>query len=822
MKTNFFAVFFFLISIPMLSGSGAEFISNGNLEIRLEREPFHMIISDPRGRTLMETKVSEGTGPFGFTTLHGQEWSQFLSNWSKLSEGKSEPWKWPAHLLDMKVEDEKAEVLIGSSQEGPAEVRLCLSFTSQNTLRSSIEILKGSDVNRLSAKFRLFPDERFFGFGERFNAAEQHGKKLEVWTDEGPLGLGAFRKIFPVSRLNPIPRGPDITYFPVPFYLSNRGYGFLIDDTHRSEFDLGKTAPGTLEITSWNNRLEFLIFYGPGPLSVIENMTAYTGRTTPPAPWVFAPWNYAIGGSQRVRQVARTAREWNIPNSAIWTEDWAGTMSHEWQVNREKYPDYEQLAHELHEQGFRFLGYFQPYIQPEDPLFSEGMEKGYFITDSDGEPFIFTVVFRKVAQVDLTNPAACEWWKELFQMSVDCGVDGWMTDFSEYTPPYSISSDSRSGWALRNEYPLLWAKVNREFFDEARPDGDYVFFVRAGYTGSQKYAPVMWTGDQNTSWEEYDGLPSVIPAVLSVGISGFPVTATDIAGYHCLTCSPSGFELFARWCELGAMLPVMRNHEGLSPCNNWTFDRSQDTLVLYKKYASLHTALFPYIYYLVKEASQKGWPVARHLYLHYPDDPEVDSIEDEFMLGKRILVAPVIEKGARQRKVYLPQGKWLDFWTGKTYEGRKRYMVPAPLDLIPIFVKQGSIIPFFDAPIDTLVEEDREDIIGWDGANKSMTIAFYGKGEDELTLADGTEIKCESALEESKTGIIFSRLKGKQVDPPQGQRSFGPEGMAVSLSGESTAATLTDQSGHLVAECRVKSKGQSRTSTLKFIFPKNP
>jgi alpha-glucosidase len=287
--------------------------------------------------------------------------------------------------------------------------------------------------------------------------------------------------------------------------------------------------------------------------------------------------------------------------------------------------------------------------------------------------------------------------------------------------------------------------MNREFFDKARPDGDYVFFIRGGYTGVQKYAPVMWTGDSNTNWERLDGLPSVIPAVASVGISGFPITATDIAGYTCLTTSSADKELFIRWAQLGAMLPVMRNHRGYEPCENWPFDGDAETLAAYKKSAVLHTALFPYIYTLVYDAAVLGWPVVRHLALHYPDDTEAAGEQYQFLLGDRILVAPVIRKKAREREVYFPPGEWLDFYTGERFVGPGRKTVPGPLDHIPLFVKAGTIVPTFDSVIDTLVKEDRDDLNGWDDANKSMKIVFYGDGADEFMLWDGTRIRCEKA-----------------------------------------------------------------------------
>jgi alpha-glucosidase len=331
-------------------------------------------------------------------------------------------------------------------------------------------------------------------------------------------------------------------------------------------------------------------------------------------------------------------------------------------------------------------------------------------------------------------------------MAADYGVDGWMHDFSEYTPADAMFANGRDGWAMHNEYPVLWASLGREFWEAERPDNDWVFFMRAGYTGSWKYAPLMWTGDQNMDWEHYDGIPSVIPAVNSVGISGSPVTSTDISGYHCIPVidKPADKELFFRWTELGAMLPVMRIHESSGCPNNWLFDNDRETLQLWKKYAELHVSLFPYFYTLVYEAAEKGWPVARHLMLEYPDDPGSLDEEYEFLVGDRLLVAPVIVDQARERDVYFPPGEWIGFWSGERFHGPGRVTVPAPRDTIPLFVKSGTLVPIFDARIDTLVKTDREGLHGWNDADASIKAIFFGEGRDELTLWDRTVIRCMS------------------------------------------------------------------------------
>ena len=718
------------------------------MRVEVKRKPFGLKITGASGETLLES-----AGPLSFTTVTRQRTKERVA-WYSISKGKAERWTEVDKIVSVDEKADRVDINLGTEPDGPPLVRLSIFFINERSLRIESEVIDRPEVNRLVFKFQSDTDDTYFGMGERFYSPEHSGQRIRVWSEEGSMGIYNLSKIFPNLSFNPFPMGRDSTYYPMPFFLNLRGYGFLLDDTHYSLFDFGKSDSDVLEITNWNNRFDFIVFYGPDPLKVIEEMTALTGRITVPTPWVFAPWNVSITGSDRVREVAATVRKEKIPTSAIWSEDWWWDQTtpklprnKEWDLNRVDYPDYEKMISELHNDGFRYLGYFQPYIFVDSELYAEGAAKGYFTMNEDGTPAIINVTFAKKAQIDLTNPDAVRWWQDkFFKKCVDWGVDGWMTDYSEYTPPYSKSYDGRDGWELHNEYPVLWAKITREFFDRARPDGDYAFFVRAGYTGTPKYASVVWTGDSNANWEKYDGMPSVISAVTSVGISGFPVTATDIAGMHCVLSQSTDKELFIRWTELGAMLPVMRNHRGNDFCNNWKFDDDRETLEAYKKYAVLHTALFPYFYTLVNEASTKGWPVTRHLALHYRDDPGSASEHYEFLLGDRMLVAPVIVDKAREREVYFPPGDWLDFWTGERYTGPGRVVVPAPLEHLPLFVKSGSIVPMFNSQIDTLVKEDREDLNGWDDANKSMKIVFFGEGEDVFDLWDKTSISCRREI----------------------------------------------------------------------------
>ncbi len=730
---------FVMILTILMPGAGkakkAFVLPGPGLRVELASNPFSLLVRDNAGMELVQT-----TGSISFTTVSGQTPYQFIS-WWKWTPGLKKPWTHVDKVLSVEKKGGALIADLGKEHGGKALVRMRVSFVSGGALRVETEVLDRPDVNRMVVRFQKDSGERYYGMGERFNTAEHSGSEVRVWCEEGGLGLGKLSALMRDVSFNPFPKGEDMTYYPVPFFLNPRGYGFLLDDTHYSVFDFGKQDPDVLRIENWNRRFDFMVFYGRSPLDVMEAQTAYTGRVTPSLPWVFGVWNVCNQGEERLREVARIVREQDIPTSAIWAEDW--WWREEWKLQQDRYPYYEKMIADLHENGFRYLGYFQPNISPEAEVFSEGERKGYFTMNEDGEPYLYELAVWEKAQLDLTNPQARKWWKQsFFEKAESWGVDGWMHDFSEYTPPDSVSYDGSTGWELHNYYPVLWARLGREFWEKARPNGDWVFFVRGGYTGTQKYAPVMWTGDQNSSFEKLDGLPSNIPGLLSVGISGHPVGTTDIAGYHCGMSTPADKELFMRWAEFGALCPVMRNHRGHEPCEHWRFDQDRETLMHYKKYAELHAALFPYIYTLVHEAAEHGYPVMRHLVLHYPDDPGSARQDYEFLLGDRLLAAPVLEDGAREWEVYLPPGKWYHYWRGDAYEGPGKVTVPAPLGEIPLFVKSGSILPLYPGKIDTLVRENKEDLRGFTDVNQKIRIVFYGEGSDNFTLWDNSRLYC--------------------------------------------------------------------------------
>jgi alpha-glucosidase len=295
--------------------------------------------------------------------------------------------------------------------------------------------------------------------------------------------------------------------------------------------------------------------------------------------------------------------------------------------------------------------------------------------------------------IDLTNPNAWDWYKQVLKDQVaGSGANGWMADFGEGLPYDAVlfEGDAR---IVHNEYPALWAKLNREVVDEL--SGDHVFFNRAAYTQSPAYATLFWEGDQMVSWSEFDGLKSAVTGLNSGGLSGMAFNHSDIGGYTTVTNPLMNYhrsrELLFRWMEANAFTTVFRTHEGNQPDKNVQFYSDDETLDTFAYWSKVYAALFDYRKELVQEAVTTGLPVVRHPFIHFPDDPEVWKItHQEFMLGADFLIAPVTDEGASAVTLYLPRGSWTHLWSGQLYEGGQYVTVPAPLGQPGVFYMTGS------------------------------------------------------------------------------------------------------------------------------------
>jgi sulfoquinovosidase len=339
-------------------------------------------------------------------------------------------------------------------------------------------------------------------------------------------------------------------------------------------------------------------------------------------------------------------------------------------------------------------------------MLEEAKKKGFLVKNEKGEDYLIQTVGFPAYLIDLTNPKAVAWTKSIIKKNmIDVGLSGWMADFGEWLPYDAVLHSGVSAKNYHNQYPVDWAKLNREAIKEAGKEGEIVFFTRAGFSYSNKYSTLFWLGDQMVSFQTHDGLPSAVLGMMTSGVSGISLNHSDIGGYTTISNPITNYhrskELLLRWSEMSALSPVFRTHEGNRPLKNWQVynfenalgEKSQSDEETVEKFANmgkLHYALKDYLKIYVREASRTGIPVVRHPYLHYPNDLQVRNLKYQYLLGEDLMVMPVISDGESQVSGYLPEGEWKHVWSKRVYRGGTRVRVDAPLGEPGLFIRMGS------------------------------------------------------------------------------------------------------------------------------------
>ena len=577
--------------------------------------------------------------------------------------------------------------------------------------------LAGPSADSVAVGIRCDELGTFHGFGEQYNATNQRGEAFELLVNEQGNG----RDGSPGVSIG----DEHTTYFPMPYYVDARGFGALFDTDHRVDVDLCATDEDIawIEVIS-GATVQWRVFHGPTGLDVIRQLGELVGRPTQPPVWAYNLWMAAQGGNANLLSEEAALREADIPVAAFWVQDWCGIrrnpdggseVQYVWEPDEALYPGFDTMVFDFHEAGYKFLIYVNPFIvdpssvTAEDgparfaPRFDEMEELGLLLENQDGETFLdFAVpnIPQSDAHPDFSNSGTIEFISESLKGLVRTyDVDGWMADFGEWVPISSVPEDGSDPIARRNTFPVDWQQATRDAMEDVRGD-DWVMFARSGFTKVQGAAQIHWVGDQETNWSELDGLPTVVPAMLNLGLAGQPFVTHDIAGFASPRGGeqPSTKELFQRWTELGAFTPVMRTHDGADKNNNWRWSSDEGTTSHFRKFVYVHCALMNDFMMLGAEAETTGAPILRHLMLVFPEDPETWDISDQFMIGDSLLVAPVTTEGATSRSVYVPAGTWYDVWTGDSVQGGQRLSVDAPIGSPPVF-SRGA---------------DRSDLREWD------------------------------------------------------------------------------------------------------------
>ena len=597
------------------------------------------------------------------------------------------------------------------------------AFTLELTAKDSERLqlvarLDGHAYNRLTLTYGLASNEHVYGFGHQYGNLDLVGRRLPIWSGEQGIGRGEQPISAAISLTAPGCAGDgSTTYTAVPAYVSTMGRGMAVGNTEYLAFDF--TRPGRGSIDVWAAELRATAFVAPSPQvntqpvqGAVEVLTRETGRMAPLPAWTQKGVMLRVrGGSQAARAAVLEAQASGAALASVWIEDWVGErqtpfglrMFWNWEVDQDAYPDFDRLVQEFHGAGLRVLIYFNPFLTDasEKPkaqrnLYQEAKAQGLLVTQADGSPYPVGNGGFDAGLIDLTQAAGRDLIRKVMVGMLQRGVDGWMADFGEALPYDAQVGSGADPRVLHNLWPTLWSTLSAEAIAEAGRSGDALYFSRSGNLHSPTKTMAFWIGDQNTTWDDNDGIKTVIPALVSGGLSGFAIDHMDTGGWLSIGLPLVGFsrskELEQRWLELGAFGALFRLHHTNRPDANWQYNSDPETLALFARMSRLYAALAPYRAELMAAAQATGLPLIRHPLLHYPADPEVASLKDQFMLGSDFMVAPVLNPGADSVRVYLPKGRWIHLWSGTAYGSDSLgqwVKVAAPIGQPAVFYPEG-------------------------------------------------------------------------------------------------------------------------------------
>lgn len=591
-----------------------------------------------------------------------------------------------------------SDIAFSSAPEQPPRLVLQISGDDRNGI---IAVLADDALlNRVWIRIPAEEGEHVWGGGEQMSYFDMHGRRFPLWTSEPGVGRDKTTEITFKADVTG-KSGGDYwnTNYPQPTYLSSRHYALHVETTAYSAFDFRHGDFHEVEVWAVPERIEFTA--RPTFSSLVEALSERFGRQPPLPEWVYGGAIIGLKDGAKSFERLEAIMAAGTKVSGLWCEDWVGLrhtsfgarLFWDWKANEDRYPGLRRRIAELEDRGIRFLGYVNPYLAVDGSLFPEAEAAGYFATDESGKAALVDFGEFDCGVVDFTNPEAAAWFAErvIGQNMLDFGLSGWMADFGEYLPIDVKLANGVDAKLMHNAWPTLWAEVNARAVASRGKTGEALFFMRAGFTGVQKHCPLLWGGDQSVDFSRHDGLVTVISGALSSGLLGNAYHHSDIGGYTSLFGNVRTAELIMRWAEMGAFTPVMRTHEGNRPRENLQIDQDPQVLAHFARMTNVYVHLVPYLKSLVTEASTRGLPVQRPLFLHFEDDPRTYTIQEAYLYGSDLLVAPVWHSGKTEWSTYLPEGvEWVHVWSGKTFAGGQDVTVPAPFGEPPVFYRSGS------------------------------------------------------------------------------------------------------------------------------------
>jgi len=555
--------------------------------------------------------------------------------------------------------------------------------------------------NFVHEQLNLGVGECVYGLGERFTAFVKNGQVVENENKDGGTAS-------------------EQAYKAVPFYLTNRGYGVLVNSTGPVSFEVASEKVARVQFSQPGESLEYFLIYGPTPKEVLRKLTALTGRPALPPAWTFGLWlttSFTTSYDEATCvSFIEGMKSRDIPLhvfhfDCFWMRefDWCN-----FQWDPRTFPDPAGMLKRLHERGLKVCVWINPYIGQRSALFEEGRKGGFFIKRTDGNVWQTDLWQPGMAIVDFTNPAACKWYGDHLRRLAAMGVDSFKTDFGERIPTADVVyHDGSNPSGMHNLYPILYNEVVFKVLEDVRGPGEAALFARSTYASGQRF-PIHWGGD---SWSTLESMAESLRGGLSLSLCGFGFWSHDIGGFEGLPRAA----IYKRWVAFGLMSSHSRLHGSSSYRVPWNYDdEACDVLRFFTK---LKCRLMPYLYASAVEAHREGVPMMRAMHLEFPADPACDTLDRQYMLGGSLLVAPVFTEDGTV-DYYLPEGRWTHLLTGEVQTGGRWFRAKHDFMSMPLFVKPGSVLAI--------------------GADESRPDYEYANGVEfrVYELADGAAASC--------------------------------------------------------------------------------
>ena len=572
-------------------------------------------------------------------------------------------------------------------------------------------------------------DEYIYGLGERFTPFVKNGQSVEMWNEDGGTAS-------------------EIAYKNIPFYITNKGYGVLLDNEGDASYEISSEKVERIQFSVEGERLDYYFINGKTPKGTIQKYTELTGKPALPPAWSFGLWlttsfttNY---DENTTSSFIQGMADRDIPLH-VFHFDCYWMEAYEWcnfTWDPKTFPDPEGMLKRYHDRGLKICVWINPYIGQKSPLFQEGMEGGYLLKKSNGDVWQTDMWQAGMGLVDFTNPEAVKWYQDKLKTLLDMGVDCFKTDFGERIPVKDIAYfDGSDPVKMHNYYTFLYNKAVFELLERERGEGEAVLFARSATVGGQMF-PAHWGGDCSAT---YPSMAETLRSGLSLACAGFGFWSHDISGFE----STAPADIYKRWCQFGLLSSHSRLHGSSSYRVPWLFD--EEACDVLRKFVKLKCRLMPYLYRQAVISHEEGTPMMRPMFVEFPEDKACETLDKQYMLGDALLVAPVFKESG-QVDYYVPEGTWYNILTEETIEGGKWHRDVYDYFSMPLLARPNTILAVGD-------NEDRPDYDYTDNVTLYF-VCFQDGAQAETIITDingNTKMKVKA---ECKGDEIFVHTSG--------------------------------------------------------------